>query len=173
MKKLIFLLILSSLVAFSCKKNNSSLNENCPYEPSTIVAPLLEQHALHDSLIVHGIEATMDSSGFFYTINKPGSGPTVTDLCTTVAVFYKGTFLNGEVFDSTTTGTPAIFQVGRVITGWQKAIPLIAKGGEITLYIPPSLAYGSKNVVNPNTGDTVIPANSNLVFHVQLADLQQ
>ena len=172
MKKLIFLLILSSFIAFSCKKNNSS-NQTCQFQPSTIIAPIAEQTALHDSLVAHEIEATMDPSGFFYKINEPGSGPTVKDLCTTVAVFYKGTFFNGKVFDSTSTGTPAIFQVGRVIPGWQKAIPLIAKGGDITLYIPPSLAYGSNNVVNPNTGDTIIRANSNLVFHVQLADLQQ
>jgi FKBP-type peptidyl-prolyl cis-trans isomerase len=34
------------------------------------------------------------------------------------------------------------------------------------------LAYGTRNVVNPNTGDTIIPANSNLVFRVALADIQ-
>lgn len=168
MKKLFIFPAIALVVFASCSKKENS----CGYTSSTIVAPVSEQEALQDSLTAHGIQATRDSIGFFYSINQPGSGPTVANLCSTVAVFYKGSFLNGKVFDSTVTGIPSIFQVGQVIPGWQKAIPLIAKGGDITLYIPPSLAYGATDVVNQNTGDTIIPANSNLVFHVTLANIQ-
>ncbi len=94
-----------------------------------------------------------------------------TSLCSTVAVFYRAGFFNGKGFDSTATGAPAIFQLGQVIPGWQKALPLVAKGGDITLYIPPSLAYGSKSVKD-SSGNVVIPANSNLVFRVLIADVQ-
>jgi FKBP-type peptidyl-prolyl cis-trans isomerase FkpA len=168
MKKIFALPAIALVVFASCSKKENT----CGFTASTVVAPVSEQQALQDSLTAHGIQATRDSVGFFYTINEPGSGPTVANLCSTVAVFYKGSFLNGKIFDSTATGIPSIFQVGQVIPGWQKAIPLIAKGGDITLYIPPSLAYGTRNVVNPNTGDTIIPANSNLVFRVALADIQ-
>lgn len=41
----------------------------------------------------------------------------------------------------------------------------------MTLYIPPSLAYGSKDKKD-SSGKVVIPGNSNLVFQVVLADVQ-
>ena len=172
MKKLFSgLFIALILIAASCKKNTAPVDTGCNYSPSTIVAPLSEQQALQDSLTAHGIQATKDSSGFFYTINKPGNGDSVSSLCTTLAVFYRGGFLNGKGFDSTTTN-PAVLQLWQVIPAWQKAIPLIKKTGDISLYIPPSLGYGSKDVTNPSTGAVVIPANSNLVFRVVISDIQ-
>lgn len=169
MKKLWILPFIVLFFLGSCKKNTSP---SCTYKASTVVASQAEQQALQDSLTAHGLSATLAPSGFYYTINNPGDGLSPTNLCSTVAVFYRGGFFNGKGFDSTATGAPAIFQLGQVIAGWQKALPLIAKGGDIMLYIPPSLAYGAKPVINKTTGDTVIVANSYLVFHVVLADVQ-
>jgi len=172
MKKLLpGFLIAFLLIAASCKKNSAPVDTSCNHSISTIVAPLAEQQALQDSLTAYGIQATKDSSGFFYTINKPGNGDSVSSLCTTIAVYYRGGFLNGKGFDSTTTN-PAVLQLWQVIPAWQKAIPLIKKTGDISLYIPPSLGYGSKDVTNPSTGAVVIPANSNLVFRVVIADIE-
>lgn len=172
MKKLFPLLFIFLLFfAAGCKKNSAPVDNSCNHSASTIVAPLSEQQALQDSLTAHDIQATKDSSGFFYKINKPGSGDSVSSLCTTIAVYYRGGFLNGKGFDSTTS-TPAVLQLWQVIPAWQKAIPLIAKNGDISLYIPPSLGYGPKDVKNPSTGAVVIPANSNLVFRVVIADIQ-
>jgi FKBP-type peptidyl-prolyl cis-trans isomerase FkpA len=165
-------LVVLLLVAASCKKNQTSANTACPYFQSSLVAPLSEQLALKDSLTAHGIVATKDSSGFYYTINQPGTGNADTSLCTTVAAFYRGGFFNGNGFDSSATGNPLIFQLFQVIPAWQKAIPLIGKGGNMSLYVPPSLAYGSKDVQDPNTGKVVIPANSYLVFQLTVADIQ-
>lgn len=169
MKHLLALFFISFLFLESCKKNTSS--SSCIFTPSTIVAPLSEQNTLHDSLTAHGLNATLAPSGFYYTINVHGDGTSATSLCSTLAVFYRAGFFNGKGFDSSATGTPAVFQLGRVIPGWQKGLPLIARGGDITLYIPPSLAYGSKPVTD-SLRNVVIPANSNLVFHVVIADVQ-
>jgi FKBP-type peptidyl-prolyl cis-trans isomerase FkpA len=166
----LIVLILASIILYSCKKDSTP--QGCQYTPSTLKAPASEQQALQDSLLAYNIDAIKDTTGFFYTINEPGSDKGITDLCTTIAVYYKGSFFDGAIFDSTTIGYPAIFQLGQVIVGWQKSIPLVKKGGDLTLYIPPSLAYGDKPVINPNTGDTVIPAHTNLVFHVNLLDIQ-
>jgi FKBP-type peptidyl-prolyl cis-trans isomerase FkpA len=168
-KHLFALFFISFLFLESCKKNTSS--SSCNFIPSTIVAPLSEQNTLHDSLTAHGLNATLAPSGFYYTINVHGDGPSATSLCSTLAVFYRAGFFNGKGFDSSATGTPAVFQLGRVIPGWQKGLPLIAKGGDIILYIPPSLGYGSKPVTD-SSRNVVIPANSNLVFHVVIADVQ-
>ena len=62
------------------------------------------------------------------------------------------------MFDS---GNNVQFNLSGLIIGWQEGIPLIAPGGSITLYLPPSLAYGSTAVGS-------IPANSILVFTIDL-----
>lgn len=168
MRQLLILSLLGLLFLAGCKKNMSS---TCGYSVSTIIAPVIEQQALHDSLTAHGITATLNSTGFYFNINAAGSGPSATNLCSTFSVFYKGGFLNGHVFDSSRNGAPVIFSLGQVIPGWQKGLPLVSKGGDITLYIPPSLAYGSTDVKD-SSGNVVIPANSILVFRVIVADLQ-
>ncbi|HEU5365339.1 MAG TPA: FKBP-type peptidyl-prolyl cis-trans isomerase [Hanamia sp.] len=173
MKKL-FAVSLVAMIFFvtSCKKNLTPANTTCPYLSSSIVAPASEQQALKDSLTAYGIVATKDSAGFYYTINQPGTAVNDTSLCTTVAAFYRGGFFNGKGFDSSATGNPLIFQLYQVIPAWQKGIPLAGKGGNINIYVPPSLGYGAKDVTDPSTGKVVIPANSYLVFQVSVADVQ-
>src|SRR5665647_417750 len=113
-----------------CVKNE----KKCGYSDNTTIAPDAEKQALHDSLELHGITASLDPSGFYYTINNQGMGPSVSNLCTVVNAEYKGGFFNGTSFDSTQTGEVRSFELGRVIAGWQKGVPLINKGGDITLY---------------------------------------
>ena len=148
----------------SCKKDAS-----CGYKDSSTIAPASEIQQLKDSLAKYGITATQDNSGFFYKINNGGSNPFVSNLCSNITLTYKGTFFNGTVFDSTAANGVANFQLGQVIVGWQKGVPLIKKGGDIDLYIPPSLGFGA----SPRTGGPVtIPANSYLVFNVKIVDIQ-
>ncbi|HBC82092.1 MAG TPA: FKBP-type peptidyl-prolyl cis-trans isomerase FkpA, partial [Escherichia sp.] len=52
-----------------------------------------------------------------------------------------------------------------VIPGWTEGLKNIKKGGKIKLVIPPALAYGK-------TGVPGIPANSTLVFDVELLDIK-
>lgn len=174
MKKILTACVTALVILASCVKTDNK----CGYTDSTVVAPASEVQALQDSLTARGIQATKDPSGFFYTINSQGAGASVTNLCTVLAVTYKGAFLNGQVFDATkvdTTVTPNVpipvdFQLGGVIVGWQKALPLINKGGDITIYIPPSLGYGPNNY--PNNTNVIIPGGSNLVFNVHVVDIQ-
>jgi len=107
--------------------------------------------------------ATQHPSGFFYSIETPGAGVTA-GLCNAVSVKYVGKLTNGTIFDQT-TGSPATFTLGELIVGWQKGLPLIKPGGKIHLYIPPSLGYGA-NANGP------IPANSNLIFDMELVAVQ-
>ncbi|MEO6818552.1 MAG: FKBP-type peptidyl-prolyl cis-trans isomerase [Ginsengibacter sp.] len=167
MKKILFISLIAVGTLSSCLKQDNK----CNYVDSTIVAPAEQQAALKDSLTAHGItDVTLHPSGFYYTIVNQGSGPSVVNLCSNITVDYVGSFLNGKVFDSTTTGASAYFALGQVIPGWQKAIPLINKGGDINLYIPPALAYGSRDF--PSTGTVVIPGGSNLVFKIHIANIQ-
>lgn len=80
-------------------------------------------------------------------------------------VDYYGVFLDGEMFDNSyRTGQPFTFTVGRgeVIQGWDLGIPLLKEGGNATIFVPYTLAYGEAG------RPPVIPAKADLVFHVAL-----
>lgn len=85
-----------------------------------------------------------------------------------IKVNYLGTFLDGEKFDSSyDRGQPFEFTLGagQVIRGWDIGVVGMRVGGKRKLVIPPAFGYGDKTV-GP------IPANSTLVFEVELLDVQ-
>jgi len=101
-------------------------------------------------------------SGLQYKIVNAGTGtkPSETD---NVEVHYKGTLLNGDVFDSSYDREETVtFPLNRVIPGWTEGLQYIAEGGKIILYVPSDLAYGDMG--HP----PVIPAGSTLVFEIEL-----
>jgi FKBP-type peptidyl-prolyl cis-trans isomerase FkpA len=74
---------------------------------------------------------------------------------------------HGSQFDSSIGKQPYSFTlgIGSVIAGWDQGLVGMRVGGRRTLVIPPSLGYG-----NRATGS--IPANSTLVFDVELLDVR-
>jgi FKBP-type peptidyl-prolyl cis-trans isomerase FkpA len=168
MKKILLILVLASFFFVGCLKKNTG----CSYVTSSATAPDSEVTILKDSLFSLGItNASQDASGFFYIINQAGTGNPTSNLCSTISFSYKGNFLNGATFDSTATGQVATVQLGQLIVGWQKAIPLIGTGGEITIFLPPSLGYGPNNVVD-NSGNVSIPGGSYLEFQITLTKIE-
>ncbi|ROW60422.1 FKBP-type peptidyl-prolyl cis-trans isomerase FkpA [Cronobacter malonaticus] len=104
------------------------------------------------------------STGLLYKVEKEGTGaaPKESD---TVVVNYKGTLTDGQEFDNSyKRGEPLSFRLDGVIPGWTEGLKNIKKGGKIKLVIPPELAYGKNGVPG-------IPANSTLVFDVELLDI--
>lgn len=87
-----------------------------------------------------------------------------------VTVNYVGALTNGTVFDASanhgTAGFTFTLGAGQVIKGWDQGIVGMKEGGKRTLLIPASLAYGDQAVVT-------IPANSALVFQVELLKVQK
>ena len=77
-----------------------------------------------------------------YEILTQGSGakPGLTDV---VVCNYRGTLLNGTVFDdSYARNAPAEFAVTGVIRGWTEVLQLMPVGSKYKLYVPYNLAYG-------------------------------
>ena len=106
-------------------------------------------------------------SGLLMIEHVKGSGDTPTSG-QTVFVHYTGMLESGVKFDSShDRGEPISFPVGtgRVIAGWDEALLTMNKGSKRTLVIPPGLAYGDREM-GP------IPANSTLVFEVELLDIK-
>ena len=103
-------------------------------------------------------------SGLFYIINKQGSGSTASKG-SRVSVHYKGSLVDGTVFDSSyQRDEPIEFSVGigQVIKGWDEGIMLLSKGASARFVIPSHLAYGSQGA------GEAIPPNSTLIFEVEL-----
>ena len=109
----------------------------------------------------NSISYVTDPSGLMYQIINPGTG-TKPRSTSTVSAAYTGTFMDGKVFDSSTT--PISFPLTGVIKAWQIAVPLIAPGGEIKIITPSSLAYGS-------SGYSSIPGNTPLYFDIKLSSI--
>ncbi len=112
-----------------------------------------------------GVKVT--ASGLQYEVLKEGTGekPKATDV---VQVNYKGTFLNGETFDSSyERGQPATFPLNRVIKGWTEGVQLMPVGSTYKFTIPADLAYGKRG--NPPR----IPGNSVLQFKIELLDIMK
>lgn len=87
----------------------------------------------------------------------------------TVVVHYTGTLSDGTKFDSSLDRGQSFSFVlgsGQVIQGWEQGILGMQVGEKIKLTIPPELAYGDRAVGG------VIPANSTLVFEVELLEIK-
>lgn len=103
-------------------------------------------------------------SGLQYKVITEGTGntPVATDK---VKTHYRGTLINGSEFDSSyKRNKPAEFGVKGVIKGWTEALQLMKEGGKWELYIPANLAYGQR-------GRPGIPANSTLIFEIELLEI--
>ena len=97
------------------------------------------------------------ASGLQYTIIAPGAEEKIAPE-DTVWVNYKGTLLDGTVFDENDSTK---FIANRVIRGWTEGLGLLGEGGKATLYIPAELAYGER-------GNRNIEPNSTLIFDVEV-----
>lgn len=93
-----------------------------------------------------------------------------------VSVLYVGKLTDGTVFDSSAAhnNEPLVFVLGSqdMIPGFQIGVNGMKVGGQRVMAVPPTLAYGDQPVTNPETGQVLIPANSTIIFEVQLVDVQ-
>ncbi len=161
------LCICFAILFFSCNKSTPG---GCTYSTPTEVATSAEIAYLQNYISSNSITAVQHPSGLFYQITTPGAG-TLAGVCSIVRVNYEGKLFNGSRFDFNNTTNGASFTLGELIKGWQIALPLIKPGGIITLYIPPSLGYGSRAITD-GSGGVLIPADSYLKFDITLRDVQ-
>ncbi len=152
MSKQFFLILATGLIAAT------SLQANTPIENMKAEAIFLR-----DNREKEGIKVT--DSGLQYEIITQGEGKKP-GLTSRVKVHYRGTLLDGKVFDSSyTRGEPAVFGVNQVIAGWTEALQLMPEGSTWKLYIPSKIAYGARGA-----GSTIGP-NECLIFKVELIEI--
>lgn len=106
-------------------------------------------------------------SGLQYRVVRKGNGisPKSDDL---VKVAYRGTFINGEEFDSSyKKSEPVVVKADSVIKGWTEALPMMKVGSRWQLFVPPNLAYGRAGLGRR------IPPNKVLIFDMELLAVQK
>jgi FKBP-type peptidyl-prolyl cis-trans isomerase len=105
-------------------------------------------------------------SGLQYKVLKKGAGAKP-KAGSKVEVHYKGTLLDGTVFDSSyKRGRPITFPLKGVIKGWVEGLQLMNVGSKYILYVPSDLAYGKRAM-----GSKITP-NSTLIFEVELLSIK-
>jgi len=126
---------------------------------------------LQDFTAKKGIKTQSTPSGALVEIISAG-GAQKADSGKQIKVMYKGTFLNGKVFDTNMDknapgNQPLTVVVGTngVIQGMDEAFHFFGKGGKGTMYIPAMLAYGQ------NGSAPVIGPWANLVFDIEVVDV--
>ena len=106
-------------------------------------------------------------SGLQYVIVTKGDGAKPKEI-DTVVVHYQGTLIDGTIFDSSIQrGTPATFQLNKIIPGWKEALLMMPTGSKWKVVIPPHLAYGTNGV-----GSSIGP-NETLLFDIELMEIKK
>ena len=135
---------------------------NAPPAPSTDPALSLQANAAFLAENAKKPGVVRRPSGLQYRIIRNGFGkhPLPSD---TVEVYYTGTLINGTVFDGTSQGLPASFNItaSGLVQGWVEALQLMRVGDHWQVFIPANLAYGSR-------GRGPVPPNQTIIFDLRL-----
>jgi FKBP-type peptidyl-prolyl cis-trans isomerase FkpA len=102
------------------------------------------------------------ASGLGYTMLRAGTGAKPPADATVLVNYIGYLAATGAVFDQNMQ-TP--MPVGEVIPGFSQGLQLLGKGGVARLCIPAAMGYGAQ-------ASGPIPANSDLVFQVELLDFR-
>ena len=133
------------------------------------MAPLIEKNKRESAAFLaenkkkDGVITT--ESGLQYRVITKGTGP-LPKATDKVKVNYKGTLLDGKVFDSSyDRKEPAEFPLNQVIKGWTEGLQLMPVGSKYEFFIPYDLGYGEMG-----RGEMIPPATV-LIFEVELLDI--
>lgn len=110
------------------------------------------------------------ASGLKYIILKEGAGQNV-KKGDVAAMQYYGALTTGNRFDdSYSRGQffPVQVGVGQVIPGWDQGLQLLKEGSIAVLFVPSKLGYGDRAMPGQKKGEVGIPANSELVFYMEV-----
>ncbi|GAB4423742.1 MAG: hypothetical protein OHK0039_40480 [Bacteroidia bacterium] len=125
----------------------------------------IDKQLILDYVADQGWVGAFTENDVFYVIDDPGAGGETPVASSTVEVIYTGYLLDGTEFDSS-DGFPVRFSLFNVITGWREGMQKFPRESKGKLVIPSRLAYG------PRGSGSAIPANSVLVFHIELLDFE-
>jgi FKBP-type peptidyl-prolyl cis-trans isomerase FklB len=162
--KVLVLVPLVVLAACDQKKSSSAATDSATAGSAYDTSPDANKRFLADYAAKPGVTKLPD--GLMYRVIKSGDGAPVKNDGDLVTVYYKGSLINGKVFDQTKPEEPAQFPVGGVIPGWTEALKKMKTGDTWEVVLPSELGYGAEGA-----GDA-IPPNQTLVFTIELSKVE-
>lgn len=111
-----------------------------------------------------GWKLEKSSSGLYVQVLHEGTGDEAIIAGSEVTLDYKGTLLNGAVFDQTPPGKPLKSELKGLIMAFREGLIGHTKGAKLRMVVPPQLGYGDMALDK-------IPENSVLVFELEVLDV--
>ena len=109
---------------------------------------------------------TLDNGIEYRWLNRGSGKGRKPTWASTVIVRYKGSLIDGTVFDQTKPGDPpAEFELNNVVKGWQEVVPLMRDGDKIEAVFPSEFGYG-------RAGKPPIKPDQVLIFEIELVGIK-
>ena len=161
MKNLFYIFLVFALFGQSCLKSDES---TIVCTPETVEQ---QNSTIDDYIAENNIPMQVTASGLRYSIDEAGTGDNVI-YGDTIEVAYRGTLLDGSIFDQGTLGPPSFpfFQENSFIPGFEEGLLLLNEGAQATLILPGALAYGCF----PPQG-SIIGNNEILIFEITMVSV--
>lgn len=132
------------------------------YHASPITLKEQDENALIEYISDKGYPVVRTQNGVFIHTLQVGTGSLIQNG-QALEAHYVGKFLDGQTFQSSyDAGKPLSFRQGQMVSGWNEALLQMRVGDRAILFIPSHLAYGEQG------RGSVIPANANLIFEVEI-----
>lgn len=160
--KIGILVLFTAVIVSGCGKDDPYADYT-PEREAALIKDWLE------TMVTNKKDIDTTSTGIYYIVEKEGTGATV-KAGDKVTVKYTGLFLDGTIFDASSSHNEAgtmtyVHKTDRLITGWEEGIEVMSKGTTAAILVPSAKAYGT-------TGYSSIPPNTPLVFVIEVVDIK-
>ena len=153
-------------VAMDANTSNNTVNAYVKQKKDAVVKAAREKEIEFLAKNAERKDVKVLPSGLQYRIIEQGTGPMPVDG-QKVTTHYKGTLLDGTVFDSSIDrGQPATFGLNGVIRGWTEILKMMPVGSKYEVFIPFDLAYGERAMGK-------IQPYSTLIFEIELLEIAE
>jgi len=174
---LLSLLSLSFLLFFSCGDDNKDnllpVDEEWKKENDAFMLKIAQDPAYTK------LQALNHAGDIYYKVIEEGDNdfPLIV-YGDKVRLEYKGSFIDGTVFDSALLEDRIITDFWDLVTdppipGFLTALQYMKEGDKWEIWIPQELAYGRTGSRNKTTGEEIIPPYSALKFYIHILEVNR
>lgn len=162
----IALMLLCALMVASCGDDDETLEVDEVWKAQN-------EEAFQAQAQVEGFEklSSQSNGGYIlYKVLKTGESKEPIYYTSKVECYYKGTLIDGTVFDDSSfeAGAPAEFTVSDLTDGFATALQHMHPGDKWTIWVPQQMAYGS---TGSTAGSVTIQPYSTLIFDVEVTKI--
>lgn len=119
---------------------------------------------------------SQSNAGFIlYKVLKTGESKEPIYYTSTVKCYYKGSFIDGTVFDDSSfeAGEPKSFVVGEMTDGFATALQNMHPGDKWLIWVPWQLGYGEAGRVNSTTGAVIVKPCTTMIFEMEVVEIEE